>query len=113
MLYEIEELMEYAQANPDSLDRVFDEDDQVDWGFLNRTACIPTAANPIERELAALERYCGKTAVLHKLAEMGIIETTEDPDMLAVAEAYRARLEERRRNHSRWGNGHKTTSAPR
>jgi len=80
MIYETEELQQYIEDNPGSLDRIFDDDDQVDWRFLNRVCFgLSVKGNPIERELAALERFYGKVAALRKLAALGIIEISENP----------------------------------
>lgn len=111
MIYETEELQQYIEDNPDSLDRIFDSDGQVDWKFLNRVGLIPGfKANPIEQELAVLERWDGKGAALRKLAALRIIEISENPGMIIVAEAFRQRREARSREHSLWGRSRRTTS---
>jgi len=111
MIYEIEELQQYIKENAGSLDRIFDDEGQVDWRFLNRVClCLGVKGNPIERELAALERFYGKGAALRKLAALGIIKIEENSGMMVVAGVFRRRREARSREHSLWGRGRRTTS---
>ncbi len=107
MIYEMDELQEYIAENPDSLDRIFGDDDRVDWNFLNRVCCcLSVKGNPVERELAALERWCGKAEVLKKLAALGIIEIEENPGTLTAVEALR--LEVRNIERAVWGRSRTT-----
>ena len=108
MLYSQEELKQYLEE-PSSLDRMF-VGDQVNWTFLNRVACGTISdANPVEREIAALERWQGKAAALRRLAELGIVTILENPGVV-LAEKFRQQRQRRHEEQSRWARGRRTRS---